>query len=228
MKKLFLIFYNFFEDYYHLTKIKHFLRANIFFKKPIIFDIGAHKGKLTNLFYSIYNKALIYCFEPNETLHRYFKARNKNIILSKIAIGDKNEIKSINIKDLDLTNTFLKENSNSIYFKLKNFIIKKDKKNLKKKIRVITLNKFCKKNKIKKIDFMKIDVEGYELMVLKGASQIIKKVSYIMIEIQKNDMYSNYSEKKIENFLRKNKFKLIKKFKFPFMFFEDRIYKKEN
>ena len=49
-----------------------------------------------------------------------------------------------------------------------------------------------------------------------------------MIEIQKNDMYSNYSEKKIENFLRKNKFKLIKKFKFPFMFFEDRIYKKEN
>ena len=85
-----------------------------------------------------------------------------------------------------------------------------------------------KKNKIKKIDFMKIDVEGYEFMVLKGASQIIKKVSYIMIEIQKNDMYSNYSEKKIENFLRKNKFKLIKKFKFPFMFFEDRIYKKEN
>ena len=32
---------------------------------------------------------------------------------------------------------------------------------------------------------MKIDVEGYEFMVLKGASQIIKKVSYIMIEIQK-------------------------------------------
>ena len=228
MKKLFLIFYNFFEDYYHLIKIKHFLRGNIFFKKPVIFDIGAHKGKLTNLFYSIYKNALIYCFEPNESLHKHFKTRNKNIILSKLAIGDKNEIKKINIKNLDLTNTFLKENSKSIYLKLKNFVIKNDKRNLKKKIRIITLNKFCKKNKIKKIDFMKIDVEGYEFLVLKGASHIIKKVSYIMIEIQKNDMYSNYSEKKIENFLRKNKFKLIKKFKFPFMFFEDRIYKKEN
>ena len=47
-----------------------------------------------------------------------------------------------------------------------------------------------------------------------------------MIEIQKNDMYKNYSIKKIENFLKNNNFILIKKFNFPFMFFEDRFYKK--
>ena len=39
-----------------------------------------------------------------------------------------------------------------------------------------------------KIDFLKIDVEGFEYMVLLGSSNIIKNVSYIMIEIQKNNM----------------------------------------
>ena len=47
-----------------------------------------------------------------------------------------------------------------------------------------------------------------------------------MIEIQKNNMYRNYSKKKIEEFLKKNNFKLIKTFNFPLMFFEDRIYER--
>jgi len=47
-----------------------------------------------------------------------------------------------------------------------------------------------------------------------------------MIEVQKNDMYKGYSRKKIEDYLRKHNFKLIKKFNFPFMFFQDNIYKK--
>ena len=209
MKKLFLIFYNFFEDYYHLIKIKNFLRGNIFFKKPVIFDIGAHKGKLTNLFYSIYNNALIYCFEPNESLHRHFKTRNKNIILSKLAFGDKNEIKKINIKNLDLTNTFLKENSNSIYLKFKNFVIKNDKRNLKKKVRIITLNKFCKKNKIKKIDILKIATEGHEMKVLKGSIDILRNTNVILVEIL--DTKKNYLKKfkKINKMLNNLDFKLV-------------------
>ena len=92
---------------------------------------------------------------------------------------------------------------------------------------VNTLDNFCYKNKIKKIDFLKIDVEGYEYMVLQGAKKIIKDVKYIMIEAQKNDMYENYSRNKIEKFLKKHSFKLEKKFNFPFMFFEDCIYKKK-
>ena len=49
-----------------------------------------------------------------------------------------------------------------------------------------------------------------------------------MIEIQNNNMYSGYSKKKIQNFLKKNNFELVKKFNFPFMFFEDCVYKKIN
>ena len=81
-------------------------------------------------------------------------------------------------------------------------------------------------SKIKCIDFLKVDVEGYEYEVLKGAKEIIKNVKFIMLEVQKNDMYANYSKNKIENFLKKNNFILIKSFDFPLMFFKDCIYKK--
>ena len=47
-----------------------------------------------------------------------------------------------------------------------------------------------------------------------------------MLEIQKNNMYQDYSKTNIEVFLKENNFILIKTFKFPFMFFEDRIYKR--
>ena len=49
-------------------------------------------------------------------------------------------------------------------------------------------------------------------MVLSGAKGFLKNVDYIMLEIQQNNMYKNYSSLKIENFLEKNNFKLIKIF----------------
>ena len=143
------------------------------------------------------------------------------------AIGEKNEEKEIFINKIDLTNTLSQTNKNSLYLKIKNFISGKlNNTNNLKKVKVISLDNFCKINEIKQIDFLKIDVEGYEYKVLLGARDIIKNVKYVMLEVQKNDMYNDYSKENIENFLKKNNFILIKSFNFPFMFFKDCIYKK--
>ncbi len=227
MKFFFLVFYNICENFIHIKRIKNFMKQNIYFRKPIIFDVGAHKGKMTKLFSSIYNDARIYCFEPNKLLINKLKELNKKIIIFNCAMGDKNENKKINLGSIDLTGSLSKVNQKSIYLKIKNLIISPPTKNLQERIKVIKLSTFCKKHKIKKIDFLKIDVEGYELMVLLGANQMIKNVKYIMIEIQKNDMYSGYSKEKIEKYLKKNNFELIKRFNFPFMFFQDCIYKRK-
>jgi FkbM family methyltransferase len=227
MNKIFLFFYNLFENYIHLHRIKVFLTKNVFLKDPIIFDIGSHKGKVVNLMNNLYKNALVYCFEPNELLNTNLKKIGENINVYNYAIGEKNEEKEIFINKIDLTNTLSQTNKNSLYLKIKNFISGKlNKTNNLKKIKVISLDNFCKINEIKKIDFLKIDVEGYEYKVLLGAKDIIKNVKYVMLEVQKNDMYQDYSKENIENFLKKNNFILIKSFNFPFMFFKDCIYKK--
>ena len=96
-------------------------------------------------------------------------------------------------------------------------------------VNVVSIDSFCKKKNIDKIDLLKIDTEGHEAEVLKGATRMLKKnIRYILIEFHFSKIYKNYDRTKIENILEKNNFKIVKKFKFPFLTFEDRVYKKIN
>ena len=86
-----------------------------------------------------------------------------------------------------------------------------------------------KNNKIRQIDLLKIDTEGHELQVLKGAGSFLKNnIKYILIEIHNSDIFLNYNAKKIDSYLKKNKFVVKKSFKFPFTTWEDRIYQNKK
>jgi FkbM family methyltransferase len=230
MKYLFLIFYNFFDNFFHLLRIKKFLKKKIFFKKPIIFDVGCHKGKIAKLFFEIYKDAKIYCFEPNKLLIKKIRENNfkKNLVICNYALGDKNQKKNIKINNLDLTSSLSEINTNSVYLKIKEIIIGSNINSSAKRVNIIKLDRFCELRKIKKIDLIKIDVEGYEYRVLQGAKKILQNTHYIIIEIQNNNLYKNYSSSNIEKFLKNNNFILLKKFNFPFMFFQDRLYKNKK
>ena len=77
--------------------------------------------------------------------------------------------------------------------------------------------------------FLKIDVEGFELNVLKGAKKTLsKKVKFILIERHFFQLYKDNSTEKVHLFLEKNNFKLIKRFTFPLLHFEDNLYEKKH
>ena len=86
---------------------------------------------------------------------------------------------------------------------------------------------YINNNNIKNIDFLKIDTEGYELNVLQGSKHILKKINYVIIENQFFTMYLNSKFKKCDTLLLKNNFKLLKRFIFPLLNFEDRLYIKK-
>ena len=82
----------------------------------------------------------------------------------------------------------------------------------------------------KKIDnmFLKIDVEGFELNVLKGAKKLIsKQVKLILVEKHFFQLYKDYTPDEVDIFLKKNNFRLLKKFTFPLLYFQDNIYIKK-
>ena len=86
------------------------------------------------------------------------------------------------------------------------------KKNLKKKIiKTNTLNNILKKSKIKKIDFMNIDIEGNELEVLKTLNFKDLYIKVICIEIVNYDFYSKNiktNKKEIVSILKRNNYDL--------------------
>lgn len=63
----------------------------------------------------------------------------------------------------------------------------------------------------KNIDLIKIDVEGYELEVLKGAQNTLKTVKYVMLELNGNT--ENYGSSKLEciDFLKEQGYKMLMK-----------------
>ena len=78
---------------------------------------------------------------------------------------------------LSSLNTISKEH---IFFLKKAFGLNKLEK---KKIKTITLTRILKKNKIRKIDFMNIDIEGSELKVLKTLNFNYFDIKVICIEV---------------------------------------------
>ena len=83
--------------------------------------------------------------------------------------------------------------------------------------------------KIDKIDFVKIDTEGFEYNILLGLEDYISKVNYILLEHHFDDMIiKNYKLSDLHNLLSNNNFKKIFKIKMPFRKSFDYIYKNNN
>ena len=220
------------DKYYHQKRINNFLiKLNL---KKII-DIGAHKGEFLENILSIKKKVTVYSFEPQYNIFKYSKEkfkRKKNINIYNLAISDSNKIKKMNINVKSSTSTFSTYNQNSSWKKIKDFLLTgfKNKSIINSElVRTSSLDSFCRKKNIKEIDLLKIDTEGHEMQVLNGAKLLLKKnIKFILIEFHLSKIYENYNSLKIEKILSKNDFILIKKFKFPILMFEDRIYAKKK
>ena len=231
IKSLILFCLKIIRYYWHEPNIlKSLKKLNINY----IFDVGSHRGESIDYFIKLKNLKKIQSFEPQKDIFLVLKKKYKNnnkVILNQIALSQNENYKDFYINDLSSTSSFSRLNKKSLWLKIKNRILNKKNPIISKiKIRSLTIDKFIKQKKIKKIDLLKIDTEGHELEVLKGALKTIKehKVKFILIELHFSKMYQNYSKKKIESFLAKNNFFLLKKFKFPFLTFVDNLYKFEK
>ena len=228
MEKTIIFFINFIDRYYHQKKIYNFLKN---FKIKTAFDVGAHKGEFLKLIKKLKNIEKIYSFEPQKKIYQklnIFSIENK-IFCFNFALGNNNEIRNLKINKKTSTSTFSDINNLSLWYKIKSFILRGSLESSfidEEKVNVMKLDDFCDDYKISNIDLLKIDTEGHEKQVLEGALNLIKekKIKYILLEFHLSNMYSNYSVNDLENFLDNCNFKLLKKYKFPFIPIEDRIY----
>ena len=225
-------FFGIINNLFKITEIKH--QANIFnylkkIKLDSIIDIGAHKGDFSRKFINDENIKNFFLFEPQLKFYKYLLNKFKNkkkIKIYNVAIDTvNNKIKKIALNIDPTTSSLAKIDKNSLLYKIKNIILNsKDNYNSSQKVRTLRLDYFLKKKKINRISLLKIDTEGYEIKVIKSLGSDIKKIKYILLELKFIHFYKNYSQKKIREYLLKNKFILIKNFKNPMMHYQDSLY----
>ena len=232
LKKIALYIFDIIDHYYHQQRIINFiLRKN--FSINYFIDVGSHLGTYSDLILKYFKKSKIIMIEPQKEIFKKIKLKyknNKKILILNHAISDKNVNRNLYINYHDLTSSLTKFNYNNNYLKIKSKIFNTTPHGMIKEkliIKTIKMSTLLSKENITNVDLIKIDTEGHELEVLKGMGDKIKKIKNILIEIHNDKIFIDYNPKKVHQYLLKNNFILLKKFKFPFTKWEDRFYKQK-
>ncbi len=152
-------------------------------KEFIFFDVGAHLGQTIKRFRNISSKVLTYSFEPikdhYELLVKNFGS-DKKIKIFNLALSDKS-VQRLIFKHPYGSSSFFDLDKDMSSVK-RRFI--GEKVSREENVKTQTLDDFCEKNKISKIDFLKIDTQGHEYEVLLGAQNLLKKNNVKIIEFE--------------------------------------------
>tara|TARA_B100001248_G_C27374270_1_gene453332 strand:- start:402 stop:1082 length:681 start_codon:yes stop_codon:yes gene_type:complete len=148
----------------------------------LIFDVGAHKGQTSSHFCKLFPQSFIHAFEPSPYLFTEINknlSKIKNIRCHNIALGEADGEAFLTRPDSDLCGQ----------------VVNTQEKN-SSSISVRRLDGFCIVENISAIDLLKIDVEGNELSVLKGASGMIEKNAiraiFLECDFNKEDKQHSY------------------------------------
>ena len=178
-------------------------------KKIVFWDIGANIG-----LYSIYNsqknpKSQTIAFEPStsnlRTLSRNISINNlqNKILIFPTALT--NSLNRNNYFSLIKESSFFEGSALNAVNVNYNFEGKKFK--IKNNYRIFSnsISYFIDNNILKIPDYIKIDVDGTEYLILEGAKKYLKKTKSLLIEVNEN---FSESHKKIITIMKKNGFTL--------------------
>lgn len=166
----------------------------------IIFDIGSHIGIFTLKASKLVGPTgCVYAFEPepmNFTILRQNISLNnaRNVRIFNKAISSQIETLRLNV---DSSNT----GGSSVQF-LSRF---EKGKTVQISISSTTLDQIMHEYDIQKVDFLKIDVEGHELEVLKGAGHFLDICGHVAVET--HERVGGPSNTQIIESLRRHEFK---------------------
>ncbi|MBP4140514.1 FkbM family methyltransferase [Flavobacterium sp. P4023] len=183
-------------------------KAKIKTNKPVVFDIGMNHGQTLNKILEIFPESFVYGFEASKYCFKDLilsYSDKKNVVMNNTAMGDIEGILKFNEYSWDAMNSFLERSYGKAHI-----IETYD-------VNVTTVDDYCFKNQIAKINLLKSDTEGFELKVLKGAKKMMieNKIQFVLIELFFDlNFFEQSSVGEIFSYLENNDFSLVKFYDF--------------
>jgi FkbM family methyltransferase len=148
---------------------------------PLIFDIGANIGQTIEELLATFKRPRIYSFEPSpttfDTLRGKFGGR-PDITLENVAMGETGGTMPFHVTgNYSVNDSLLKP------------VWSDGGKEVP--VRVDTVDEYCQRHDIPAIDLLKIDTQGYDLNVLRGAERMLRqgRITVFYIEVMFRRMY---------------------------------------
>lgn len=156
-------------------------------KIDLLMDVGANIGQYGSMIRKGgYTKSII-SFEPLASAFKSLKetaAKNKDWRVYNYGVGSTDGEVVINVSENSVSSSLLDVMEASTKVEPSSKFSKTET------IKLTSLNKFCKDASITNQNvYLKLDVQGYELEVLKGASEIVAMIKGIQIELSTTTLY---------------------------------------
>ncbi len=176
--------------------------------QPLCLDVGANCGQTISLLKTVFARPQIHAFEPSSETFRSLQANPvaRGVQLYNYALGRevthrqffnyaKSPLSSFLPLDQDPENRFRDITLRGV-----------------EAVEIKTVDWFLKQHDISKVDLLKIDTQGFDLEVLAGATEALRRGSIrnVLIEVNFVRMYEGQgSASDILNFLKQHRLELV-------------------
>lgn len=159
--------------------------------KAVMIDCGAHYGTDSVELARVFPDATIHAFEPVPFIFDAMQrgaSKYKNIKCHQLALGPSSGILTMHVSSgtSDASSSLLApkthiEDHPDVFFKEQI------------KVETLTLDDWCAKNNIPRIDFLWLDMQGIELQTLQASPKILNTVKMVHTEVSTKETYENAS-----------------------------------
>ncbi|HYV35951.1 MAG TPA: FkbM family methyltransferase [Gemmataceae bacterium] len=151
------------------------------FSAQLVFDVGANEGQSAAAFLRGFPRSKIYCFEPVSSTFKVLTANfggHQNIHCCQVALGSETGSRQIMLLGSSDNHSLAPLDEGPVA----------NGPSARESVRVETVTQFCKSQGIMEINYLKIDTEGHDLQVLRGAEAMLadKKIDLIQVEAGMN------------------------------------------
>lgn len=146
----------------------------------VVFDVGANKGDWTARVTAMQPGLVVHSFEPSATTFEQLAARSfaGTVMRNPFGLGSKAEERTLHV--------FAEGSGNNSLYQRQGLEAGwgLSPQQLTETIRLDTLDHYCQQQQVTRIDLLKLDVEGHELEVLRGATTMLQQGGIRLIQFE--------------------------------------------
>ena len=151
------------------------IRLELLPAKPVCFDVGANIGQTVLELKARLPDCQVHSFEPFPSVHAQLRETCRGLEgVTPVALGLGSEPATLLVQPREI----------SVWSSL-NHTDHMPSSRPVEEVRVETIDRYCGKAAIDRIDLLKIDTEGFELNVLKGARGLLERqrIGFVYVEV---------------------------------------------
>jgi len=190
-----------------LNLFRFFRRIEKDYRIKTVLDIGANRGEYARWCAETFSDVVIHAFEPLKSCQSQLDEKSEqypNIKVHTVALGNKEGSVEMFENESNPSSSILPmlDRHREIY--------PHTASETKTVVELTTLDKIARTTSFKNPIFLKADVQGYELEVLKGATSVLADCAVVVLEVMFEELYEGQSDfRTMVNFMHELNFDFL-------------------